>query len=148
MRLFCSGLVLFLSAYAAAAAEPSYLRCVGADTLNRQDGKFSFVTIDLKGRRIRVDDNYAQGTTTSVYSITGDEGEVVVGSKMSKTHKGQDVVKIDRLSGRMTIFFDVTDSADKLWNEQKNRVGGFDLRPGEPLYATVAFDCTLSRPVF
>jgi hypothetical protein len=68
---------------------------------------------------------------------------------ITTTKEGDDQrLEIDRPSGRATISVDETRMADKLWNDKRQQVGGFDLKPGEELWSSMSLDCKPAKPVF
>jgi hypothetical protein len=68
---------------------------------------------------------------------------------ITTTKEGDDQrLEIDRPSGRATVSVDETRMADKLWNDKRQQVGGFDLKPGEELWSSMSLDCKPAKPVF
>ncbi len=130
---------------ASALAEPIYLRCIANEEFNRKDGRFLIATIDLDGGEIRTDDHYLGGTNTDVYTITRNDSGVIAGQRPSKAYSGSDGIKFDRVSGRVTLYADATDNAEKLWNERKQQIGGFEIPDGERLWMTTTYNCTLTN---
>jgi len=52
------------------------------------------------------------------------------------------------MSRRGGQSWDMTRSSDTLWNEKRQQVGGFDLKPGEELWSSLFLDCKPTKPVF
>jgi hypothetical protein len=143
-RILAGGITVFMMAAAgllaappstnAASADAVHLRCLYADPLERRvrPDRYVIAAIDREARPIRIDDYESSGTTSTTFYLAEDTESRLVGTR-SGPQGDEERLVIDRLSGRMTRFSDATRQADKVWNDKKQRIGGFDLPAGKKL---------------
>ena len=131
---------------AANASEPTYLRCTYAEPHPLYEARYVILTIG--SGQIRFDDHGKTFTNTEIYALQEmDAGAEIKGVRI--TNRGNEAqVVIDRVSGRTTLRWEFSRDADKLWNEKRQRIGGFDLKPGEKLWLAVYLNCKSTEPVF
>lgn len=145
MRYWLATLAVMLTS-AAMAEEPLLLRCVANDELNRANGRYLMVYVDHDQRLIRTRDYYVEGEATREYHVVRSDGDTVEGANDGP--QGRQKIVLDRVSGRLTAADDGSAHVEELWNPKKQRLGGFDLKPGEPLWVTVTFECAPSARRF
>jgi hypothetical protein len=129
------------------AADPTYLRCTYTQKMPADPRRFVVLTIEPDHHWIRFDEHGAVLNDTTQYVVLEMNDTTIKG--ITTTKEGDDQrLEIDRPSGRATISVDETRMADKLWNDKRQQVGGFDLKPGEELWSSMSLDCKPAKPVF
>jgi hypothetical protein len=128
----------------AAWAEPIYLRCKYTYPANQPGGRYVVAVIDLASRIVELRDYHGGGTTSSNFVVEHVDESKIVAIPFPKA-RGDLWIEIDRLSGRITYRIDATEDADRLWNDEKKRIGGFDLSGGRRLILRATLDCQSTR---
>lgn len=135
--------ILIIGGDAIAAEQLIYLKCRYADPINNVRGpRHVIATIDQERQKMQLDDHDAGGSATYQYTLTEVGETLIVG-----TAGGDRRMTIDRIAGRMTLFSDITQNADRLWNEEMQQIGGFDLADGQRIWISTTLDCKKSAPV-
>lgn len=143
--IFCSFLLYAVPAYG--TEETLLLRCIANEEFNRKEGRYLIVEVNHELGQVRSFDHYPSGTTTYEYTLTLFDGAAIVGTRLNP-QGDLEMLKLDRLSGRMTQKTDVAGDADNVWNDAKQRIGGFNLKPGQPLWLTATYECVATQKQF
>jgi hypothetical protein len=113
--------VIFNSMTAQASAQPTYLRCQYAEAPNQLRSRYVIAVIDLGRKSIELRDHHEDGTTVSNYILERID-ETFLTAVRHPRRQSDEWIEVDRVSGRISVKYDVTASADRLWNHEKRGI--------------------------
>jgi hypothetical protein len=142
LALFLAGIPLFvglpamLAVRSANAAEPAYLRCAAGNVAD--PGGFLIIGVDPDRHVIRFTERGVILNSTITFRLTEMDDTTVRGSMVDKD--GEELrLEIDRISGRVILYVDVTRASGR-WRP--------DLKPDERLWDSMSYNCQRTKPLF
>jgi hypothetical protein len=130
-----SALFMLVTVHSVNAADPTYLRCTYTETMPADPGRFMIISIDPDHHLIRFDEQGEVLNSTTTYRLTEMDDTTVKGATADKDGD-ESRLEIDRISGRVILYVDVTRAS-----------GITDPKPGERRWSSLSLNCQPTKPV-